>query len=227
MRNLILLVLLCLNLYIFGIDNRSIFNNIKEYKQIHSNWFPIKINEREYMTDYMNLVFMLCTDYGLSISDNCVDSLVEICRNRHIPLYSSLLPEEYGLLVVEKPDSIYSVEDILNKYVDRDGYILPWQFDNSFREGDVLYSLYVNHIAVQTDCMTGYKYIPYVETANKGFVKINPSGNLSVRGVSKHKHSEAFEYIPITINGRVYMSRQKNINDFFFRGIQMLDTRLL
>lgn len=217
MRNFIFIIILILPLFSFGKDNRCVFDDPKEYKHLHSNYFPIEVNENLYMTDYSTLLHMMHIEYGLEYGNVGVDSIIALHMVNHIPFYCKKSPESYGLLLVENPNRICAVEDIMKNYVSDSGEIDKNPFDVTNKCGQILYSLYVNRIAVQADCITGFLHIPYVETIRNNLE--------AYKCTDKHIKSEykaptlttnkKFEYYPLLINGVMYMSNEESTKTFF------------
>ncbi len=217
MRKFICLIILTLPLFSFGKDNRTIFDDPKEYKHLHSNFFPIEVNENLYMTDYTNLLYMIHIEYGLEFGNVGVDSIIALHRLNHIPFYCKQSPESYGLLLVENPYRIYEIEYIIKNHVSDSGEIDENPFDVSNNYGQIIYSLYVNRIAVQTDCITGYLHIPYLESIKNNIDAYKCLDNKIITEYQKTNKisKERFEYYPLLINGVMYMTKQEYTKAFF------------
>lgn len=215
MRNVIFIITLILPLLTFGRDNRSIFDDPKEYKHLHSNYFPIEVNENLYMTDYSTILYMMHIEYGLEFGNVGMDSIITFHRLNHIPFYCKQSPEKYGLLLVKNPYRIYEIVEILNNCVRDTGEIEKNPFDVSNNYGQIIYSLFVNHIAVQTDCMTGNLFVPYIESVKNNLDTYKYSDNKLVPKETDEISKEEFEYYPLLINGVMYMTKQEYTKVFF------------
>ena len=182
-------------------DNADLFNNPREYKGMDSNYFPVKVNNHLYMCQSEEIDGLIANEYGLH-NYGKRDSLINIHRELDVPFYCNKMhPLEYGLKIVLENDSIKNIfkKDLnygLSEFFDESGFIKGNIARNS--EGYLLYVLYVNRIAVKTDCMSGSIFVPYIDSV----VKSNQSAiipNFEKRDISERV------YLTVNICGKEYI----------------------